>query len=65
MTKKSVSVTIDENGNPSIEVTGVVGKACTELTKALEALLGVEANRTLKPEHAKTGAGATRRVEQR
>lgn len=63
--KKSVSVTIDENGNPSIEVTGVVGGGCKSLTEALEKALGVESQRTLKPEYNKQGAGAVRKQEQR
>jgi hypothetical protein len=33
------------------EVNGVVGPACTELTKALEASMGEVKKRALKPEH--------------
>lgn len=54
--KKSVTVTIDDNGNPSIEVNGVAGKSCTELTKDLERKLGIESKpRTIKPEYNRSG----------
>ena len=46
-----IIATIDDQGNVTIEVNGVAGRACEQLTKPLEQALGEPAKRTLKPEH--------------
>lgn len=48
---KNIIIDIDSIGKATIEVNGVTGPGCTEITKQLEAVLGVDADRTLKPEH--------------
>jgi len=43
--KTDIIFDIDENGNITITVEGVKGKDCTEITKDLEAALGVVIDR--------------------
>ena len=43
---ETITVTIDKSGNPTIEVSGVTGASCTDLTKGLERALGVVAEQT-------------------
>lgn len=45
-----VTVTIDEQGNSKVEVNGIAGTSCTDLTTALEGLGSVE-SRELKDEY--------------
>ncbi len=40
MTEKIVTLTVDTDGNPQIEVKGVKGPACLALTEDLENALG-------------------------
>lgn len=48
-----ITVTFDEKGNPVIEVDGVKGQSCQEITKGLEDALGLVNGKTdLKPEHS-------------
>lgn len=48
--EEKIIITFDEVGNPTIEVQGVKGKKCLELTKPLEDALGVVQSRQKKPE---------------
>ena len=48
MREEKIIITIDEEGNPSIDVNGVKGKACLDLTKQLEEALGTVTKRTEK-----------------
>jgi len=48
MKQHTIEVTIDKDGNPSIEVEGLTGKSCLDATKDLENALGVVTNRTVK-----------------
>ena len=51
MELQEIEVFIDENGEVKIEVHGVEGKRCLELTSDLEAALGGEViDRKMKPE---------------
>jgi len=49
-----VEAVIDENGDVKIEVHGVSGPKCMEMTKELEDLLGKVAQRTKKPEFSQS-----------
>jgi hypothetical protein len=49
---EEVVIEIDQRGDVTVNVNGVVGTGCTGLTKAIEDGLGVTKKRTLKPEHA-------------
>jgi hypothetical protein len=46
-----VDVTIDEDGNASVEAKGVKGSSCVDLTKALEKALGKTTSRRQKGEY--------------
>jgi len=51
MEVQQIDVYIDQNGNVQIEVAGVKGQKCLDLTKSLEtALGGAVEERTMKPE---------------
>ena len=52
MREEKLIILIDKEGNPSIEVKGVKGKKCLDLTKELEGILGVVKTRTPKKEIA-------------
>ena len=52
MREEKLIILIDKEGNPSIEVEGVKGKKCLDLTKELEGILGVVKTRTPKKEMA-------------
>jgi len=52
MREEKLIILIDKEGNPSIEVKGVKGKKCLDLTKELEGILGVVKTRTPKKEMA-------------
>jgi hypothetical protein len=52
MREEKIIILIDKEGNPSIEVEGVKGKKCLDLTKELEDILGVVKTRTPKKEMA-------------
>ncbi|MBF0243886.1 MAG: DUF2997 domain-containing protein [Planctomycetes bacterium] len=53
--RAKITVIFDQDGNSKIEVTGVKGKSCTDLTKFLEDGLG-EGTRETKPEYLQTEA---------
>lgn len=48
---EEILVVIDADGGISVEVTGVKGKTCTDLTAELEAALGQVEKRQFKPEY--------------
>ncbi len=50
MKEERIIIEIDEEGNPTIDVNGVKGKKCLELTKQLEEALGTVSKRTEKKE---------------
>lgn len=52
MREEKLIILIDKEGNPSIEVEGVKGKRCLDLTKELEGILGVVKTKTPKKEMA-------------
>ena len=46
-----ITVTFDEKGNPSVDVQGMKGQSCQEVTKAVEDALGMVHKQTdLKPD---------------
>lgn len=49
--KGDVEVVVDEEGGMSLDVQGVKGKSCEELTRALEKELGSVTNRRHKAEY--------------
>ena len=64
--KNPESVTIDENSNPSIEVTGVVGGGCKSLTEAAGKALGVmEESEDVETGIQQTGTRRCQKQEQR
>ena len=50
-TKKTVSFTIDENGEVKIEVKGAPGEDCMKLTKEIEEALGLVEERSMTSEY--------------
>ena len=55
MKMEEMEITIDADGNVSMQVRGVTGKSCLELTKPLEEALGAEVeNRTMTSEYYAT-----------
>ncbi|MGB5596627.1 MAG: DUF2997 domain-containing protein [Crocosphaera sp.] len=46
-----ITITVDANGNFTIEVNGSSGGKCLSLTQPLEEALGGVANREFKPEY--------------
>ena len=60
MQERKVTLIIDENGAVQIDVEGVKGKTCTDLTADVEDALGTVTNRTKKAEfHQITSKEAT------
>jgi len=51
MKRIELIITFDDDGNPSIDVSGATGGECTTLTKPIEDALGVVGDRVLKPEY--------------
>jgi hypothetical protein len=50
MEVQEIEVTIDENGQVQIHVTGIKGDACLEITRPLEQVLGGQLTREMTPE---------------
>ena len=50
MEYQNIEIKIDKEGKVFLEVSGVSGKKCLELTKELEKSLGEVESRELKPE---------------
>jgi len=50
MEYQNVIIKIDEKGKVYIEVDGVKGKKCLQITKDIEKILGTIEKRVLKPE---------------
>lgn len=51
MQDRKVTLLIEEDGSVQIDVSGVKGKTCTELTADVEKALGVVKNRSCKVEY--------------
>lgn len=47
MEVQEIEVVVDADGNVRVDVRGVKGKKCTEITRALEAALGDDVEREL------------------
>jgi len=63
-TKKSITFTIDDNGEVKIEVKGAPGEDCMKLTKEIEEALGLVEERQMTSEffqkeetHVEVGSG--------
>ncbi len=56
MKEERIVITADNDGNTKIDVQGVVGKRCLDLTTELEKELGIVTKRTEKPEIKKREA---------
>lgn len=56
MKETRIVITTDNEGNIKIDVQGVVGKRCLDLTAELEKELGIVVKRTEKPEIKKREA---------
>lgn len=50
MKEERITIKIDKEGNASLDVAGVKGKKCLDLTKELEEALGVVSKRVEKKE---------------
>jgi len=50
MEVQEIDVTIDENGQVQIHVTGIKGEACLAITRPLEQALGGQLTREMTPE---------------
>ena len=48
---KSITITVDHNGNFTLEAQGFEGSSCLDATEGLEALLGKVENREYNPEN--------------
>jgi len=46
MRTEEVTIVVDADGQVSVQVSGVKGKSCLDVTKELERLLGGEVDRT-------------------
>ena len=55
MSAPEVTGEIDQNGQVTVEVSGVQGPLCKEITKELEQSLGKVTATKLKPEHQHLG----------
>lgn len=53
-----IEVTIGADGKVEMEVKNVKGPSCTQITEAVEEVLGGKVNRTLKPEYGEGGVVA-------
>ena len=49
--RREIQFTIDENGEVSIQVVGVKGAACEQLTREMEEALGIVKNRQRTSEY--------------
>ncbi len=50
---KIITVTIDENGDPTIDLAGYQGKGCSAVQDVFNRALGVTVERKKKPEYNK------------
>lgn len=56
MRPPTLTVTIDTQGNATVDVNGVVGPGCVEATRTIEAALGEIQERERKPEYYRRAA---------
>lgn len=59
MNEEKIRVKISDDGEVNLEVIGVKGKGCLDLTEALEEALGIVTNRTTKREYRERPARVT------
>lgn len=59
MSQAELQITISPEGKVQIEVKGVQGPGCTDLTKSIEAALGDVDKRTFKAEYYVNNTGST------
>jgi hypothetical protein len=61
---KEVKITVDvlTNGEVTIDVDGVEGKKCIDLTKALEKKLGGDVNRKMKSEDSRFKSSSKKKL---
>lgn len=57
--KQELDISIDAEGNVSINVIGSKGKKCLELTKDIENALGIVVNRDTKPQFYETESSSS------
>lgn len=65
---ETITITVDENGEATLEVNGVEGSSCEILTQELEETLGLTTDKQFKPEYHKkptNKAAITTRLSQR
>ena len=63
MRRRDVEITIDRDGNVQMRVRGMKGKACLDLTAALEQGLGEVSGRELTQEYYESESGTEVRTE--
>lgn len=51
MSKKSIIIDFDENGNPNIDGQGFVGTECSKFLSEIQVVLGEQINKIQKPEY--------------
>lgn len=61
--KHEIQIDIDDNGNVSFQVKGVKGKKCLEITKELEAVLGIVKSQEKTAEFYQTETQAGTQVD--
>lgn len=59
MAKQELEIVITPSGDVQINVNGIKGDKCLDLTKSLEQALGETVQRTLKPEYYESGTTST------
>ena len=59
MREEKIRIKISEDGNVSLEVIGVKGKSCVDLTKDLEEELGIVTKQVTKKEYHERPARVT------
>lgn len=64
MAKPTITIDIDEDGTPTVEVHGVKGSGCLAVSKALEEALGAVTTRTKTKEYYETDRTAVHQRSQ-
>ena len=59
-----IVIDFDEQGNPTLDVLGAVGKSCRVLTREFEQALGARVSERLKPEFRQRDQRQQRRAVQ-
>ncbi len=63
--KHEIEITIDDKGNVTLQVKGLKGKKCLEVTRELEEALGIVVSREKTAEYYQTETQVERQVDQR